>query len=78
VKNKSGWVYGSKGRRSSERDADAYAISKVREWRKRNIAKEAEEALRSASLILSSTVSVAIMIFWLLTTTFKRRIAISP
>jgi hypothetical protein len=52
AKNKVDWVYGSRGRKSSERDADAYAISKVREWRRKNMTKEAEQAFHAASLLL--------------------------
>jgi hypothetical protein len=51
-KNKADWVYGSKGRKSSERDADAYAISKVREWRRKNMPKEVEQAFCAASIFL--------------------------
>lgn len=54
VQNKACWVYGSKGTRSSERDADAYAIAKVRAWRRKNMARELEQALRAASIFLSS------------------------
>jgi hypothetical protein len=54
AKNKADWVFGSKGRRSSEHDADAYAIAKVREWRRKNIAREVEHALHAASTFLSS------------------------
>jgi hypothetical protein len=62
VQNKACWVYGSKGKRSSERDADAYAIAKVREWRRKNIAREVEHALHAASIFLSSTLqSMAVL-----------------
>jgi hypothetical protein len=53
AKNKTGWIYGSKGKRSSERDADAYAITKVRAWRKNNMAREVEQAYDAASIFLS-------------------------
>jgi hypothetical protein len=55
AKYKAGWVYDSKGKRSSERDADAYAIAKVREWRRKNMAREVEQAFFAASIFLSPT-----------------------
>lgn len=53
AKNKTAWIYGSKGKRSRERDADAYAIAKVRAWRKNNMAREVERAYDAASIFLS-------------------------
>src|SRR5688572_24089076 len=53
AKNKAGWIYRSKGKRSSERDAEAYAIAKVRAWRKNRMAREVERAYAAASSFLS-------------------------
>lgn len=51
--SKSGWIWGSRGKRYSERDADAFAIRVVRAWRRRKVAHEAEMALQRAGSFLS-------------------------
>jgi hypothetical protein len=68
--HKRGWVWGSKGRKSSERDADAFAIRKLREWRRKNLAKEIERAYHAASLLFSKILTTMIAMLG----TIQRRI----
>lgn len=51
---KSGWIWGSRGKRYSERDADAFAIRVVRAWRRRKARQESEVALGRAAPFLFS------------------------
>jgi hypothetical protein len=57
---KNNWVFGAKGKKSSERDADSYAIRKLRQWRRKNEFHETEMALERAGSFLFSMLKMLV------------------
>jgi hypothetical protein len=62
INHKERWMRGSRGKKFSERDADAFAIRIVRAWRRRKAKDEADAALvRAATLFLSGLLVALIL-----------------
>jgi hypothetical protein len=57
---KTGWIWGSRGKRYSERDADAFAIRVVRAWRREKALSETEVALQRAASFLFALLIVQV------------------